>query len=101
ALFLVIGTAIRLSMGPVSLGPFSGQLRESIVHVLPGLAVRYDEAAIEWSRDEGRVNLIIVGARVVDADQHIIAQAPKAEIVLAAIPLLKGDIQVTRIPLGV
>ena len=98
-LLFVLSAIGRLAMGPVSLGPFSTQLRESIVHALPGLGVRYDEAALEWSRDEGRVNLIILGARVVDADQHIIAQAPKAEIGLAAIPLLKGDIQVKRIAL--
>jgi hypothetical protein len=99
AIFFVIGAIVRLSLGPVSLGPFSGQLRESIVHALPGLGVRFDEAALEWSRDEGRVNLIILGARVVDADQHIIAQAPKAEIGLAAMPLLQGQVQVRRIAL--
>jgi hypothetical protein len=98
-LLFALGAIGRLAMGPVSLGPFSTQLRESIVHALPGLGVRYDEAALEWSRDEGRVNLIILGARVVDADQHIIAQAPKAEIGLAVIPLLQGDIQVKRIAL--
>lgn len=98
-LLFALGAIARLAMGPVSLGLFSTQLRESIVHALPGLGVRYDEAALEWSRDEGRVNLIILGARLVDADQHIIAQAPKAEIGLAAIPLLQGDIQVKRIAL--
>lgn len=99
ALVFVAGTIIRVAMGPVSLGPFSGKLRDAIVHSLPGLLVRYDDAALEWSRDEGRVNLIITGAQVFDRDQHLIAQAPKAEIGLAAMPLLHGEVQVRRINL--
>jgi hypothetical protein len=99
AVFFVLGAVLRLAMGPVSLGPFSERLRQSVLHALPGLAIRYDDAALEWSRDEGRVNLIIVGARVFDADRHIIAQAPKAEIGLAASPLLSGQVEIHRITL--
>ncbi|HEV2560877.1 MAG TPA: DUF3971 domain-containing protein, partial [Rhizomicrobium sp.] len=97
--FFVVGAVIRLLMGPVSLGPFSGRLADAISDALPGLSVSYDEAALEWSRDEGRVNLVILGARVFDADQRIIAQAPKAEIGLAAAPFLNGQIEVKRIAL--
>src|SRR6478736_6235643 len=61
AVFFVLGVVLRLAIGPVSLGPFSDRLRTSVLNALPGLAVRYDDAAVEWSRDEGRVNLIIVG----------------------------------------
>ena len=98
-IFFVAGVVLRFAMGPVSLGPFSERLRESLLHTVPGLAVQYEDAALEWSRDEGRVNLIIVGARVLDAQQHIIAQAPKAEIGLAAGALLGGDVQIRRIAL--
>ena len=97
--FFIIGAGLRLLMGPVSLGPLSGQLQEAIVNALPGLAVRYDEAALEWTRDEGRINLVILGARVFDENQRIIAQAPKAEIDLAAAPFLQGKIEVKRIAL--
>ncbi len=99
AVFFVLGAVLRLAIGPVSLGPFSERLRQSVLHALPGLAIRYDDAALEWSRDEGRVNLIIVGARVFDANRHIIAQAPKAEIGLAASPLLSGQVEIRRITL--
>ena len=66
---------------------------------MPGLSVRYDDAALQWSRDEGRVNLVILGARVFDRSQRIIAQAPKAEIDLAAAPVLLGKAVVRRIAL--
>lgn len=94
AVFFVLGAVLRLAMGPVSLGPFSDQLRDFVLHALPGLEIKYDDAALEWSRDEGRVNLIIVGARVLDDKQHIVAQAPQAEIGLSANALLGGNVQI-------
>ena len=99
AIFFVIGAGLRLLMGPVSLGPVSGRLEDAIANALPGLAVRYDEAALEWSRDEGRFNIVILGARVFDENQRIIAQAPKAEIDLAATPAIEGRVEVKRIAL--
>jgi hypothetical protein len=98
-LFFVIGAAIRLLIGPVSLGPLGSALPNAIAQALPGISLQYDQAAIEWSRDEGRVNLVILGARVFDEDGRIIAQAPKADIDLAAWPLLQGHAVIRRITL--
>ncbi len=97
--FFVAGAALRLLIGPVSLGPFGGTLSDAIATALPGITVKYDQAAIEWSRDEGRVTLAILGARVFDAEGRIIAQAPKADIDLAARPFLQGRLEVRHITL--
>jgi hypothetical protein len=97
--FFVLGAAIRLLVGPVSLGPFSGTLADALSQAMPGLSVKYDQAAVEWSRDEGRVGLVILGARVFDADGRIIAQAPKAAIDLSARSVFSGHPQVKRITL--
>lgn len=97
--FFVVGAVIRILIGPVSLGPFNGQIAQAISESLPGLAVGYDQAAIEWSREEHRINLVVLGARVLDSQQRIIAQAPKAEIDLAAGPFLRGRTEVKRISL--
>ncbi len=99
AVFFVLGAGVRLLLGPVSLGPFSSQIAVAINDAVPGLGIRYDSAALEWSRAEGRINVVILGARVFDHQQRIIAQAPKAEIDLAAAPLLAGRIVVKRIAL--
>ncbi len=96
-LFFVIGTGIRLLIGPVSLGPFAGSLADAIDRALPGITVKYDQAAVEWERDEGKINLVILGTRVFDRDGRIIAQAPKADIDIAAGPFLEGKIEVKRI----
>ncbi len=97
--FFVLGAFLRLMVGPISLEPFNGTLSKAIASALPGLGVRYDEAALEWSRDEGRINLVILGARVFDENQRIIAQAPKAEIGLAAGAFFQGNIKIKRIAL--
>ncbi len=99
AMFFALGGLTRLLMGPVSLGPFAGTLGNAISSALPGLTIRFDRAALQWSRDEDRVNLRIVGARVFDRSQRIIAQAPEAEVDLAAGPLLTGKIVVQQIAL--
>jgi hypothetical protein len=90
---------VRVLIAPISLGPFTGQLRASLAQALPGLGVRFDDAALKWSRDEGRLNLVIFGARVFDENQRIIAQAPEAEVGLAVVPFLKGHVVVQRIAL--
>ncbi len=97
--FFMIGALIRVLIGPVSLGPFNGEVASAISQSLPGLAVGYDQAAVQWSREEHRINVVILGARVLDEDQRIIAQAPKAEVDLAAGPFLHGKIEVQRISL--
>lgn len=97
--FFVVGAGVRLLIGPVSLGPLHGALAAAIHDALPGIALEYDQAAIEWSRDEGRVNLVILGTRVYDGHGHVVARAPKADIDLAAAPLLSGNVVVRRIAL--
>jgi hypothetical protein len=97
--FFLLGAALRLLVGPVSLGPFGGTLSNALADALPGITVKYDQAAVEWSRDQGRINLVILGARVFDPEGRIIAQAPKADIDLAARPLLEGKVVVQRITL--
>ena len=97
--FFVLGAGIRLLIGPVSLGPLQSTLAGAIQEALPGITLKYDQAAIEWSRDEGRVNLVVLGARVLDQDGRVVAVAPKADIDLAAAPFLKGEFVVRRITL--
>jgi hypothetical protein len=98
-LFFAVGAGIRLLVGPVSLGPLRGTLAEAIQQALPGIALDYDQAAIEWSRDQGKINLVVLGARMFDSHGRIVAQAPKADIDLAAAPFLKGRFEIKRITL--
>lgn len=92
--------ALRLFLGPITLGPLAGTLSGAIAHAMPpGLVMKYDQAAIEWSRDEGKVSLVVLGTRVYDADGDLLVRAPKADIDVAALPLFDGRVQVQRIAL--
>jgi Protein of unknown function/AsmA-like C-terminal region len=97
--FFVVGAGLRLLWGPVSLGPLRGTLAGAIHDALPGISLDYDQAAIEWTRDQGRVNLVVLGARLYDAHGRVVAKAPKAAIDLAAAPFLRGQFAVKRITL--
>ena len=97
--FFMVGAGLRLLWGPVSLGPLKGTLAGAIQDALPGINLDYDRAAIEWSRDQGRVNLVVLGTRLYDNRGQTVATAPKAAIGLAAAPFLKGEFVVKRITL--
>jgi hypothetical protein len=97
--FFVVGAGLRLLWGPVSLGPLKGTLAGAIHDALPGIALDYDQAAIEWNRDQGRVNLVVLGTRLYDSHGQVVASAPKAAIDLAAAPFLEGQFVIKRITL--
>jgi hypothetical protein len=97
--FFVVGAGLRLLWGPVSLGPLKGTLAGAIHEALPGINLDYDQAAIEWSRDQGRVNLVVLGAHIYDSHGRAVVSAPKAAIDLAAAPFLKGQFVIKRITL--
>jgi hypothetical protein len=94
-----MGVAFRVLMGPVSLGPLNAELRSALREQLPGLELQFDEAALQWSRDEGRINLVVFGTRLYDDKNRVIAQAPEAEIGLAAGRFVLGDVVIRRITL--
>ncbi len=97
--FFVVGAGVRLLMGPVSLGPLQQTLAGAIQNALPGISLQYDKAAIEWDREQDRVNLVVLGTRILDRDGKVVATAPKADIDLAAAPFLAGKVAVRRITL--
>src|SRR5438132_303052 len=75
--FFMVGAFVRLLVGPVSLGPLQQSLAGAIQNALPGINLVYDKAALEWDRDEDRVNLVVLGARILDQDGKVVIAAPK------------------------
>jgi hypothetical protein len=95
-LFFLGGAALRLLMGPISLGPFASVIEDAMNHSVSGVVIRFDQAVLEWSRAEGKVNLIILGTKVFDLDGHIIAQAPKADLDFDAAAIVAGHLNLKR-----
>ena len=98
-LFFAGGAALRLLMGPISLGPFAGAIEDSINRSLTGLVVRFDQAVLEWSRSDGQINLIVSGTVVFDTTGRIVAQAPRADLDFELSSLLAGDFALKRFAL--
>jgi hypothetical protein len=98
-LFFTGGAALRLLMGPISLGPFAGAIEDSVNRSLTGLVVRFDQAVLEWSRGDGQINLIISGTNVFDATGRIVAQAPRSDLDFDLASLLAGEFALKRFTL--
>jgi len=98
-LFAVMGLVLRLMLGPMSLGPFVSTIEDYLNASVSGLVVHFDQAMLEWSQSEGRVDLTILGAKVFDRGGRIIAQAPKAELDFDASALLAGRADLKRFAL--
>ena len=98
-LFFIGGAALRLLMGPISLGPFTGVIEDALNHSVSGVVIRFDQAVIEWSRTEGKVNLIVLGTKVFDLNGHIVAQAPKADLDFDAAAMVEGRLDLKRFSL--
>ncbi len=99
SLFFVGGAALRLAMGPISLGPFAGAIEDVLNRSITGLVVRFDQAVLEWSREDGNINLAILGTKVFDVNGRIIAQAPKADLDFDGVALLGGKLALKRFAL--
>ncbi len=95
-LFFLGGAALRLLMGPISLGPFASVIEDALNHSVAGVVIRFDQAVIEWSRPEGKINLIVLGTKVFDVNGHIIAQAPKADLDFDAAGMVQGKLNLKR-----
>lgn len=97
--FFAAGAALRLTMGPISLGAFSQPIADSLNRSVTGAVIKFDEAVIEWSRPDHRINLIVLGTKVFDLNGHIIAQAPKADLDFDALSLLSGRLRLRNFAL--
>ena len=92
-LFFAGGAALRLAMGPVSLGAFAQPIGDALNRSLSGAVIRFDEVVLEWSRADERINLIVLGTKIFDLNGHIVAQAPKANLDFDAAALLSGRLR--------
>jgi len=91
-LFFAGGAALRLLIGPISLGAFSGVIEDALNHSVSGVVIRFDQAVLEWSRADGKVNLIVLGTKIFDLNGRIIAQAPKADLDFDAADMVAGHL---------
>jgi hypothetical protein len=81
---------VSAMFGPVSLSFLSARLESMVNAELDGLQVRFRDTTLDWSDASGRVNLTLVGARLIDKNGGVLAQAPRVAIALSPTALLQG-----------
>jgi len=104
ALVLVLMAAsalllLRLSSGPLDLGPFRDDVEHALADARDGRAVSIGALQLEWSPQSKRVQVTAQDVRLMDAAGRPAAQAASAEIVLSASALILGKIEVLRLNL--
>lgn len=88
---------LRLSSGPIDLGPFREDVEHALADAREGRPVSIGSLQLEWSPEDKRIRIRAQDVRLMDGDGRPAAEAKRAGIVLSASALLLGDIEVLRL----
>ena len=88
---------LRLSSGPIDLGPFRDDVEQALSDAREGRPVSIGALQLEWSPEEKRVRIRAQDVRLLDAEGQPAAEAERAGLVLSASALLLGKIEVLRL----
>src|SRR3990167_2951703 len=105
ALVLVLMAAsglllLRLSGGPIDLGPFRDDVESALANARNGRDVSIGALQLEWSPESKRVRITAQDVRLLDEAGRAAAEAQDAEIVLSASALLVGNVEVLQLRLS-
>ncbi|MEX1252043.1 MAG: AsmA-like C-terminal region-containing protein [Hyphomonas sp.] len=90
---------VRLSSGPLDLGPFRDDVEHALADARGGRVVAIGALQLEWSPESKRVQITAQNVRMMDAQGRPAAEAARAEIVLSASALVLGRVEVLRLGL--
>ncbi len=85
--------AWQLSRGPVDLDIVKASIERSLSQARGGLPVRLDSIGLEWSREQGRVEVAAKGVSALDQTGKVVSQAERAAISFDAAALLGGKLK--------
>lgn len=88
---------LRLSSGPIDLGPFRDDVEQALSEAREGRPVSIGALQLEWSPEDKRIRIRAQDVRLMDADGQPAAEAERAGLVLSASALLLGQIEVLRL----
>lgn len=88
---------LRLSSGPIDLGPFRDDVAHALADAREGRPVSIGSLQLEWSPEDKRVRIQAQDVRLMDSDGRPAAEAKRAGIVISASALLLGQIEVLRL----
>ncbi len=88
---------LRLSSGPIDLGPFRDDVERALSSTREGRPVSVGALQLEWSPQDKRIRIRAQDVRLRDDEGRPAAEASRAGIVLSASALLLGRIEVLRL----
>lgn len=88
---------LRLSSGPIDLGPFRDDVEQALSEAREGRPVSIGALQLEWSAEDKRIRIRAQDVRLMDIEGRPAAEARQAGLVLSASALLLGDIEVLRL----
>ncbi len=99
AVLLVAGLAFRLMSGPISLGPLTSYVEQTLDETLEGLDVTVGDLVLRWSADDRDLQLRLINVVLASGKGSTVARVPEMEVALSAIGLTRGVVAPTRISL--
>ena len=96
-LFVVAGWL--LWSGPVSLRPLVPYVRDALNGGVQGIRVDLDDTVLAWAGWERAVDVRVLGARLLDTENRVIAGVPEISLGVSGVALLGGRLAFTRIEL--
>lgn len=97
-LFVAAGCWLLWS-GPVSLRPLVPYVRDALNGGVQGIRVDLDDTVLAWAGWERAVDVRVLGARLLDSENRIIAGVPEISLGVSGAALLGGRLAFTRIEL--
>lgn len=90
---------LRLSSGPIDLGPFRDDVEHALAEAREGRPVSIGALQLEWSQAQKRVQIRAQDVKLMDASGRPAAEAKRAGIVLSSSALMLGKVEVLRLSL--
>jgi hypothetical protein len=91
--------AWRLLTGPISLGPITSYIQDSLNDALVSFDVQVEDAVILWSQSDRSIQLRFLGVRLDDREGGLRANVPEMEMGFSTSALLRGVVAPTRVTL--
>ncbi|MCF4164516.1 DUF3971 domain-containing protein [Zavarzinia compransoris] len=96
-LIAAVGIALRLAMGPISLGFLSPMVEDGFAGNPDGLTLSVGDTVLAWNGIDNDIALQVVGLELRDRNDALVARLPKADINLSARALLEGTLAPTGV----
>ncbi len=96
---LFVAAGWLLWSGPISLQPLVPYVRDALNSNVQGVRIDLEDTVLAWAGWERAIDVRVVGARLLDSENRVIAGVPEISLGVSGAALLGGRLAFTRIEL--